>query len=699
MMLITLLTLAAWAQDEASSGADEVVDDTFQPVEPLRNNIAVSTKVTQPAITTPASVSVITKDQIARAGYRSVAEALGTVPGFYVTYDLINYHVAVRGALGGARSGSRLLKVMIDGVPVPFAQSETYFLGPEFLPMSSIERIEVFRGPASSLYGAGAYAGAINVVTRQEPYEGETTVGGEVRGYYGAMAVTGPGGDGAISVTSRGFNILVGGAGALEDRSGLTVPDSSPFAVDYAGQESTDDRATPAVAFVKSVASIGGGRLAMFGITQIHQRDAEFYDVSVLSGDTRNALLNWKASAAYDRAFGKAWTATARAAVSGGQTTDSDRLQLPGEPFYYERELSTFNTSGALELRYDFPNLAFWLVGADAYTDSETLPQYTEVAQGAAPVARNEQVSQNLNNVAVYTQAVAPLTPGLGIAVGGRLDQHSVFDTQLNGRAAVNLDHRDQVAFKLIGGTSFKAASPEQLYMNAPGAIPFEIEGEETLQPQRLVGVEAVLEGYPTKTVLLNASGFTNQYQDTIGYLRQEGELVPTSYNASNLGGEAGVRLHQPILDQSFLDAEVSLSLQQTITEDNPDAVFEEKAFPDNEAVPTTMAYTRLGVVLDPAKSSLAVEYRYVGDRVPTQSNLLENNVFLISQPNYTLGDYHMLDATLSSMPIEVSPGMSVRGLVKVANVLDQQFLEVGFNGVDVPGLGRTLWLRADVML
>ncbi len=671
-------------------------------MEELRDYVAVSTKVVQPTITTPASVSVVTKDMIARNGYRSVAEALQAVPGFYVTYDLLNYHVAVRGALGGARAGSRLLKVMIDGVPMPFAQDETYFLGPEFLPMSSIERIEVLRGPASALYGAGAYAGAINIVTRQDAYEGETSVGGELRGYYGALAVDGPGGDGSLTVTSRSTHVLVGGAGALENRSGLALatPDGSNLTNDYAGQTSQDDNASPAVAFVKAVQVIAGGRLSVFGITQLHQRDAEFYDVAVLSGDTRIALLNWKAAAAYERAFGAGWTATARAAVGGGTTLDSDQLQLPGESYYFDRDLSTLTTSGAAELRYDFPNLAFVLVGLDGYVDSESLPQYTEVAEGSEPIPRNVAQDANLSNGATYVQAVAPLSPGLGLAAGGRVDLHSVFGPQLNGRAAVNLDHDDRIAVKLIGGTSYKAASPEQLYTSAPGNIPYELEGDETLSPQRLLGGELVVEGYPAKTVLLSASGFSNRYVDTIGYLQEGGELVPTAYDARNFGGEATARLHQPVLDDSFVEAQVSLSLQQTlIIEENPDAVFEERDFPDNEAAPTAMTYARVGLSLSPAKSTLAIEHRYVGDRIPTQSNLLRNNSVLLSEPNYTLGHYHMLDLSLGTQQIAIGNGVGVRGQVKVQNLLDQQFTEVGFNGVDVPGLGRTLWLRADVML
>lgn len=700
----------------------------FEPDELLRDRVAVSTKVVQPAIETPASVSVITRDQIARAGYRSVAEALASVPGFYVSYDLVNYNVAVRGAIGGARGGGRLLKVMIDSVPVPFAQSETYFLGPEFVPITAIERIEVLRGPASSLYGAGAYTGAVNIVTRQEPYEGRVTVGGELRGYYGVSAVDGPGGDGTLQITSRTTNILLGAAGALEDRSGLTYPAPDQFddetlaawlnlrrgSLGERALVSSDDHATPVVTFGRLVQAVAAGRLSVFGIAQLSQRDAEFSDLSVLSNDTRSALANWKIAAAYERPFGKGFSTTARVATSGGKSLDADRLQIPGESFYYDRTLSYRNVSGSTELRYDFENLGFVLVGADALYDDQSLPDINGVTLETEEIQDlNQPVDTTLTNIAGYTQAVYPLTPGVALAAGGRFDLFRSTPSvetvdplsyrQANGRIALNLDHRNRIALKLIGGTAFKAASPEQLYVANP--IPNDIEGDPSILPQKLFGAEAVLEGYPSKVVLLSTSFFANQYRDTIGYQLVAGDQLATSYDANNIGGEATLRLTPPIPEVGFVDSQLSLSVQNTATvaaqeaaTTDPFSLGNGQNFPDNEAVPTLLTYARIGLVLDRYKSSLVVEHRHIGERTPSQSNLLRCTIVNMGSPCYSLPAYDAIDATLATTPIPLGV-VKLRALAKVSNVLDTRYLEVGFNGVDIPGLGRTFWFRLDLLL
>ncbi|MEQ1505418.1 MAG: TonB-dependent receptor [Myxococcota bacterium] len=730
MLVVLHLALGAAAEEPpVPVDGDDDGDPDFVPTEALRDYVAVSTKVTQPAIETPASVSVITSEQIARAGYRSVAEALATVPGFYVSYDLVNYNVAVRGALGGARGGGRLLKVMIDGVPVPFSESETYFLGPEFVPITSIERIEVLRGPASSLYGAGAYAGAVNVVTRQEPYDGQVSGSGELRGYYGALGVSGPGGDATVQLTTRTTNLLLGIAGASEDRSGLAYPDPARYGADPnlaawltlrraelgdTATEQSDDRAIPVVAFGRAIQAVGGGRLSLFSVAQISQRDAEFSDLSVLSHDTRNALANWKVAAAYERPFGAGFSATARAATSGGSTLSSDQLQIPGETFYYDRDLSYRNVSGAGELRYDFRNLGFVLVGVDGLYDQQDLPNIDGVTPGTGDRQDlNEPVSAAVTNVAGYAQAVYPLTRGVALAAGGRLDAFrsdpsvAAIDPltflQANGRLAVNFDLQDRVALKLIGGTAFKAASPEQLYVANP--IPNEIEGDPTIQPQRLFGAEAVLEGYPASTVLVSASLFGNLYRDTIGYQLVAGDQLATSYDANNFGAELTGRLTPPIADAGFLDAQLSLSLQDTVTlaaddgATDPFAVGDGKDFPDNEAVPVVMTYERVGIVLERYWSALVIEHHHVGDRTPSQSNLLRCTIVNMADPCYALPAFDLVDLSLSTTAIPMSDELSIRGLAKVSNLLDQDYLEVGFNGVDVPGLGRTFWLRLDLLL
>jgi outer membrane receptor protein involved in Fe transport len=185
---------------EGDASADGLVEiqeehDDFSPHPQLEERVSVSSRLTERVQLSPANVTVITADQIARAGYRNVGEALAAVPGLYVSHDQVNYHVAVRGVFGGARAGSRSLKIMINGNAVSFVTAGTYFLGDEMIPLAAVERIEVLKGPASVIYGAGALVGAINIVTKRDPYvAGETSVNVQVQARGVAGGIEGGGG-------------------------------------------------------------------------------------------------------------------------------------------------------------------------------------------------------------------------------------------------------------------------------------------------------------------------------------------------------------------------------------------------------------------------------------------------------------------------------------------------------------------------
>jgi outer membrane receptor for ferrienterochelin and colicin len=141
-------------------------------------NITVysASKRVQNSSDAPSSVTVITADEIQRYGYRSLAEILESVRGFYVTYDRDYSFVGVRGFGRLGDSNNRLL-VLIDGHRINDNVFGQPYLGTEFLvDVDMIERIEIIRGPSSSLYGADAFFAVINVITRK----GSELKGGEL---------------------------------------------------------------------------------------------------------------------------------------------------------------------------------------------------------------------------------------------------------------------------------------------------------------------------------------------------------------------------------------------------------------------------------------------------------------------------------------------------------------------------------------
>jgi iron complex outermembrane receptor protein len=115
----------------------------------------------------PASVTVVTDRDIQLNGYRNLAEVLGSVRGFYSTYDRNYHYLGVRGFNRPGDYNSRIL-ILIDGHR---ANDTVYDSGPigndGYLDMDLIDRVEVVRGPGSAVYGSSAFFGVVNVVTRR----------------------------------------------------------------------------------------------------------------------------------------------------------------------------------------------------------------------------------------------------------------------------------------------------------------------------------------------------------------------------------------------------------------------------------------------------------------------------------------------------------------------------------------------------
>lgn len=122
-------------------------------------------RLAQPLDETPGAVTVIGRDIIRRSGAREVADVLRLVPGFLVGgYNGANPVALYHGAID--TFGTRL-QVFVDGRSV----YSTYYIGDTHrglmgVVLEDIERIEVLRGSNSAAYGANAFLGVVNIVTR-----------------------------------------------------------------------------------------------------------------------------------------------------------------------------------------------------------------------------------------------------------------------------------------------------------------------------------------------------------------------------------------------------------------------------------------------------------------------------------------------------------------------------------------------------
>ncbi|QKJ88406.1 Outer membrane siderophore receptor [Paramixta manurensis] len=114
----------------------------------------------------PASISVITQQQIADKAWRDVTDALKDVPGVVVTGGASSSDISIRGM------ASQYTLFLVDGKRISTREtrpnSDNAGIEQGWLPpLNSIERIEVIRGPMSSLYGSDAMGGVINIITKK----------------------------------------------------------------------------------------------------------------------------------------------------------------------------------------------------------------------------------------------------------------------------------------------------------------------------------------------------------------------------------------------------------------------------------------------------------------------------------------------------------------------------------------------------
>lgn len=123
----------------------------------------------------PATASVIYAAEIEAMGAKTLDEVLQTVAGFHVSVSTLNRMDSVYSIRGIHTGFSPQVLLLLNGVAVQSLQGAKPVLFR--LPVAGIERVEVIRGPGSAIYGADAFSGVINVITKDSHSMGATQVG------------------------------------------------------------------------------------------------------------------------------------------------------------------------------------------------------------------------------------------------------------------------------------------------------------------------------------------------------------------------------------------------------------------------------------------------------------------------------------------------------------------------------------------
>src|SRR5258708_25652185 len=204
--LIALWALSMVCAYSATAQDSPVPDLTDMSIEDLSQvRLSTASRHLEDARKAPAAFTVITADEIARYGWRTVADLLRSVTGFYTAYDRSYAYVGVRGFLQSGDYNARVL-LLIDGHRVNDNIYDSALIGTEFpLDLNLIDRVEVVRVPGSSLFGTNAELAVVNVFTRQP----DNQTGAEVTS--GADSFVGRTGEVRTSLRTAQFAALLSG--------------------------------------------------------------------------------------------------------------------------------------------------------------------------------------------------------------------------------------------------------------------------------------------------------------------------------------------------------------------------------------------------------------------------------------------------------------------------------------------------------
>jgi outer membrane receptor protein involved in Fe transport len=175
-------TAAAQQKPEALEVDDVNLDALLE--RKLDDRLGTTTAVSkskEDVLTAPAAITTISRDQIRLSGARTIPDLLRWVPGVQVFRNGPGNHiVSLRGT--GGLNGNNVV-VLVDSVPInsPLDGSVDWDLVP--VHVRDLDRIEVVRGPVSTIYGANAYTGVVNIITRRAY---GTSVSGGARAEIGA---------------------------------------------------------------------------------------------------------------------------------------------------------------------------------------------------------------------------------------------------------------------------------------------------------------------------------------------------------------------------------------------------------------------------------------------------------------------------------------------------------------------------------
>jgi outer membrane receptor for ferrienterochelin and colicins len=493
LVLFLFFALSATAQQETKDLGDASLEELG------RIQVYAASKHLQSTSDAPSSVTIITANEIQKFGYRSLADILESVRGFYINYDRDYTFVGVRG-FGRLGSWNSSILLLIDGHRINDNVLGDGLIGPEFpVDLDLIDRVEIIRGPSSSLYGAQAFLAVINVITRKAE---------QLKGFEFSFAPASFGtyqGRASYGGRYKAIDILLSGTFYNSQGPTLFFPEFNNPATNYG-----ITRNTAYESFQHILAAISFHGFTLQGLFSARDKGVPTGYFGAVFNDPRtfNRDYHQYLDLSYQHSVGENWNLTAR--------TSYDQTRLQGPVVFSSAPPEGSTAVDTYSFRGNWWDGEAKLSGT--VLDKHRITLGTEVTdnlrQDQGNLFENVFTPDPESSViwALYGQDEFAISRKLTLSAGARYDHYSSFGGTTNPRLGLIYHLFHPTALKLLYGTAFRAPEPYEI---APDFGSF-YDSNLHLGPEKIRTIEGVLEQGIGSHLMLSGSVFRNWIEDLI---------------------------------------------------------------------------------------------------------------------------------------------------------------------------------------
>jgi outer membrane receptor protein involved in Fe transport len=469
---LLLCAVMAAACPASAAQADDLITLSLESL--MQLTVVGASKYEQKQSEVAAAVSVITRSEIKAFGWRTLAEALASLPGVHTSYDRQYTYLGTRGFGLPGDLTARLL-ITIDGNRINDPVYDAGVVGRELpLDMDLVERIEFIPGPGGAVYGQNAMFGVVNVITRS---------GADVGGTELALAAQQPQRlrEGRASWGQR----LGNGLDVLVSASGMRARGEDRFfdfgAAGVSGVAAGMDGERLEQFFARVAGDAWSAELVQGSRRKDDPTAAYFSDPLVPGQFNRDrftlAQLQYDASFADDTLKLSGRLFAGRYRYDGDYVYSGTRTSSPAQGDWHGTELRLLSTAVADHKL---------MLGLEAQDNRRT----DQASLDLADPANDVRIPGSGWRLGLYLQDEWRVTPALVATLGLRVDRNNATGTRSSPRAALIWQAAPGTTFKALYGRAHRAPNVyERDYDDA-----YSLVANPTLEGERIDTAELVAE-------------------------------------------------------------------------------------------------------------------------------------------------------------------------------------------------------------